>query len=235
MRQRVLVLAGMTLLVTGGCATKSFVREEIGKSETRTGQQVGRVDDDLGQEKARITGLTGQVTESTRRADEVSAASNQAALRADQAAARADQATAVASQALARADQTDGRLTRLWATRNKRTLGATVSIRFAFDRAQIDDRGETALLDVAKILQENPTVLVDLEGYTDAVGNAGYNLALSQRRVEAVRRFLVEKGVELHRIQSIGLGDSRAVADNKTKDGRDQNRRVIVKLFDLPD
>ena len=232
MRQAFLVVAGMILLVTAGCATKSFVREEVQKAEGRTGQSVGRLDTELGQEKTRMTGLTSQVADVSRRADEAGGLAGQARDRSEAAPARADQASGVAGQALARADQTEGRLNRLWTSRNKRTLGATVTVRFAFDRWKLDYRAETALLDVVKVLQENPNVVADLEGYTDSVGAPGYNLELSQRRVEAVRRFLVEKGVELHRVQSIGLGDGRPVADNKTKDGRDQNRRVIVKLFD---
>ena len=72
---------------------------------------------------------------------------------------------------------------------------------------------------------------LELEGYTDSAGDAMYNIQLSQRRSEAVRRFLVEKGVELHRIQSIGLGDIRPSADNGTAKGREQNRRVTVRTF----
>jgi len=54
---------------------------------------------------------------------------------------------------------------------------------------------------------------------------------LSQRRVEVVRRYLVEKGVDLPRIESIGLGEAQPTADNKTAQGRAQNRRVVIRLF----
>jgi outer membrane protein OmpA-like peptidoglycan-associated protein len=74
-------------------------------------------------------------------------------------------------------------------------------------------------------------LVVDLEGYTDSTGDAAYNVQLSQRRVEAVRRFLAEKGVEIHRLSSIGLGEARPVANNQTRAGRDQNRRVAIRLF----
>ena len=73
--------------------------------------------------------------------------------------------------------------------------------------------------------------MVELEGYTDSVGDGSYNVQLSQRRAEAVRRFLVEKGVEIHRIHSIGLGDIKPSADNGTPKGREQNRRVMVRTF----
>ena len=102
---------------------------------------------------------------------------------------------------------------------------------YRFDKAELDDRGQTALLDVAKQLQENPNLSVELEGYTDNVGNLPYNVQLSQRRSEAVRRFLVEKGVEMNRINSIGLGDIKPSADNTTPKGREQNRRVMVRFY----
>jgi OOP family OmpA-OmpF porin len=72
---------------------------------------------------------------------------------------------------------------------------------------------------------------VELEGFTDNIGTVPYNIGLSQRRAESVRRFLVEKGIGMSRVQSIGLGDIRPVADNKTKQGRDQNRRVTIRVY----
>src|SRR5262249_56189843 len=99
---------------------------------------------------------------------------------------------------------------------NKGSGGDTVGIGLRFEKGELDDRGQTALLDVAKQLQENPNLMVELEGYTDSVGPMPYNVQLSQRRSEAVRRFLVEKGIEMHRINSIGLGDVKPSADNNT-------------------
>ncbi len=272
MRQRHFVVPIVlgTLLVTVGCATKKFVREEIQKSETKTEQQVGRVETelktDLSQEKTRVTGVASEVTQvrgiatdATKRADQAASKADEATGRAGQAIAKADdaagkagqatakaeeatgragqaitkadEATGKAGQAIAKADETDNRLTRLWSGRNKQTLVETVVITFGFDKWELDDKGQTALLDVVRQIQGNPNVIVNLEGYTDNMGPAPYNLQLSQRRAEAVRRFLVDKGVDLHRVQSIGLGDTRPQADNKTKQGRDQNRRVAVKLF----
>jgi len=233
----VVPLVGVTLL-TVGCATKKFVREELGKSEVKVGQEVGRLEGDLGREKTRLSEVAARTTEArsvadeaTKRADKATGKADEATARAGQALTKADEAAGVAGQALAKADQTDSRLTRLWANRHKRNLGETVLVVFGFDKWQLDDRAQTSLLDVVKQLEQNPTLVVDLEGYTDNVGPGPYNVQLSQRRAEAVRRFLAEKGVELTRIQSIGLGDIRPVADNTTRQGRDQNRRVVLKLF----
>jgi outer membrane protein OmpA-like peptidoglycan-associated protein len=243
-RAALILLIAVPVLVAG-CATKKFVREEVSKSEAKLGSDVGRVEGALSEERTRVTTLTGQLGETRtaaeqagRRADEATGLAQTAQTKAEdagakagQAQARADEAYTAAGQAMAKADETGARLTRLWSNRHKRVAGDTVAILFRFDRADLDDRSQTALLDIVKQLQENPTLMVELEGYTDSTGAAPYNIQLSQRRAEAVRRFLVEKGVELHRINSIGLGDIKPAAQNTTPKGREQNRRVMVRMF----
>ena len=243
-RSLAIVVASLSL-VTVGCATKKFVREEVSKSEAKLGADVGRVDASLTEEKARTTALNdelGQTKTAVQRADQnateattlaktAQGRADEGVAKATQAQTRADEAHAAAGQAMAKADETSTRLTRLWSNRNKRVPGDTVAILFRFDKSELDDRGQTALLDVAKQLQENPNLSVELEGYTDNVGSLPYNVQLSQRRSEAVRRFLVEKGVEMNRINSIGLGDIKPSADNTTPKGREQNRRVMVRFY----
>jgi outer membrane protein OmpA-like peptidoglycan-associated protein len=218
-------------VLAAGCATKGFVREEIQKSEGRLDQQVGKLQGDLGQEQTRVTGVIAQAGEARKVADEATRLATDAASRANDAGARAAESSALAGKALAKAEDTDGRLTRLWGARNKWIPADTFTVTFGFDKWRLDDRAETAVLDAVKQLQANPGLIAALEGYSDTTGSPAHNLQLSQRRVEAVRRFLVEKGVDLHRVQSIGLGGVRPVADNKTKQGRAQNRRVTIKLF----
>jgi outer membrane protein OmpA-like peptidoglycan-associated protein len=243
-RSLAIVVASLSL-VTVGCATKKFVREEVSKSEAKLGAEVGRVDASLTDEKARTTAINDELgqtkvavqqadktaTEATTLAKTAQGRADEGVSKATQAQTRADEAHAAAGQAMAKADETGTRLTRLWSNRNKRVPGDTVAILFRFDKSELDDRGQTALLDVAKQLQENPNLSVELEGYTDNVGSLPYNVQLSQRRSEAVRRFLVEKGVEMNRINSIGLGDIKPSAENTTPKGREQNRRVMVRFF----
>ena len=205
----VFALAG-ALLVTVGCATKSFVREEMQNSEIKLGQQLSQQRESLNRQESRVSKLETDLPG---------------------VAGKATSAAEKASQALSKAEQTDSRLIRLWANRNKRELFETVVLNFGFDKWMLDDRGETTLLGVIKELKENPNLFVDLEGYTDVTGPVPYNVELSQRRVEAVRRFLVEKGVELSRIHAVGLGPVHPAGDNKTKEGRRQNRRVALKVF----
>ena len=237
-------LLGGTLLVTG-CATKKFVQEEVAKSQEKVGSDVGRVDSSLAVEKGRVEGLqkelgetraateaaAGKASAAATAAGEASSKADEASSKAADAAARANAADATAKEALGKATDTDQRLTKLWASRDKRTLTETLAVQFDFDKWVLNDGAQTRLLELVKELGEQPQLSVELEGYTDSIGGSAYNIGLSQRRAEAVRRFLVEKGIELPRIHSIGLGDIRPLADNKTKQGRDQNRRVSIRVY----
>jgi outer membrane protein OmpA-like peptidoglycan-associated protein len=135
----------------------------------------------------------------------------------------AERAVALAEQAVA--SRTEGP--------SKRRPTGTVVVNFGFDRWELDATARATLAGVVKQLKETADLVVDLEGHTDSVGTERYNLELSQRRAEAVRRFLVEQGIELHRIHFIAFGEAHPVADNKTPVGRAQNRRSVVKLFTL--
>jgi len=79
-------------------------------------------------------------------------------------------------------------------------------------------------------MQENKDKRVALSGHTDSIGSEKYNLGLSERRVTAVREYVVKKGVDGSRITGQGFGESKPIADNKTKEGRAKNRRVEVKV-----
>ncbi|HEY0482691.1 MAG TPA: OmpA family protein [Kofleriaceae bacterium] len=82
------------------------------------------------------------------------------------------------------------------------------------------------LSDVAQALKDNPTIRVEIQGHTDSQGNDKVNLKLSQRRAESVRSYLVKKGVARDRMVARGYGESVPLADNRTSEGRSQNRRV---------
>src|SRR5262249_56158054 len=119
---------------------------------------------------------------------------------------RAEAAQGRAEAAVGKADDVNSRLSRLWSGRNKRTVVETLHVQFGFDRSDLSDGAQTALLGIVKEMKTNADLSVDLEGYTDPTGPRGYNMALSQRRVESVRRYLIENGADLGRIYSIGMG-----------------------------
>jgi OOP family OmpA-OmpF porin len=79
-------------------------------------------------------------------------------------------------------------------------------------------------------LSQHATAPVTLEGHTDSVGSVEYNQRLSERRANAVRQYLIEKGIASSRIRVVGYGKLRPIADNKTDDGRAINRRVEFEV-----
>lgn len=83
---------------------------------------------------------------------------------------------------------------------------------------------------VAGILNQYPDTLIRVEGYTDSVGADTYNMDLSQRRANAVKTLLVQRGVAAGRIEVIGYGETMPVATNSTEAGRQMNRRVEIKI-----
>jgi outer membrane protein OmpA-like peptidoglycan-associated protein len=101
------------------------------------------------------------------------------------------------------------------------------AVYFDLGKDTIQARSFALLDDVARILRENPQVArVSIEGHTDASGPADLNRMLSKARAEAVRAYLVSKGVAADRLEAKGFGPDRPVADNATKEGREKNRRV---------
>jgi iron complex outermembrane receptor protein len=101
---------------------------------------------------------------------------------------------------------------------------------FELNSAKLKVESDPALDLMARILKDDPKLMVDIEGHTDNTGSSAYNLKLSRDRAASVKAGLVQRGVEDNRIDSKGFGESQPVAENKTADGRAQNRRVVVKL-----
>jgi len=100
------------------------------------------------------------------------------------------------------------------------------TIYFEFKKAVIKPVSFALLDEVALALTDNPKIMVRIEGHTDAVGNDKTNLKLSQKRADAVRTYLVKKGIDPARMEAMGYGETVPIADNRTQEGRDQNRRV---------
>jgi outer membrane protein OmpA-like peptidoglycan-associated protein len=202
---RIAVLLPAVLMVVSGCATRDWVRDLVGKKEAEIG---GRMDG-LGNQIKTTDANLGETTKLALGAGE-----------------RADGAVAKADGAMAKAGNVDSRLTRIWSNRYNQKAVDTVEVYFGFDQAELSDGAQTALVGVVKELEANPTLVVKLGGFTDPKGSKSYNYALAQRRVEAVRRFLADKGVQLSRVQAIGMGP---LGERGTPD--EKKRRVTVTLM----
>ena len=79
------------------------------------------------------------------------------------------------------------------------------------------------------LAQKNPEMKVDLSGHTDWIGTEGYNQALSERRADSVKQYLIRKGVDAGRITTHAYGETRPIAPNDTAEGRAKNRRVEIR------
>lgn len=106
-----------------------------------------------------------------------------------------------------------------------------VDIKFPFASARIRDEDRPVLDAFAQLLERHPELHVVLEGHTDWIGSAEYNLALSQARARAVRDYLVfVRGIAPERLRAVGFGESRPIADNRTEAGRARNRRMVAEV-----
>ncbi|MFZ2122936.1 MAG: OmpA family protein [Rhodoferax sp.] len=101
---------------------------------------------------------------------------------------------------------------------------------FDFDKSVLKPEGKAKLDDLAAKVKDINLEVVIAVGHTDATGPDGYNQKLSVRRSEAVKAYLVSKGIEKNRIYTEGKGEAQPVADNKTREGRAKNRRVEVEV-----
>ncbi len=109
--------------------------------------------------------------------------------------------------------------------------GVIKGIYFDVDKDTIKSNSATTLNSAVKVLKEFPDVNVEISGHTDSDGDRDYNVDLSRRRAESVKKYLVDKGIEANRLHIRGAGPDEPIADNKTKKGKALNRRIEFKLM----
>jgi peptidoglycan-associated lipoprotein len=106
-------------------------------------------------------------------------------------------------------------------------------VKFGFDQSDLNDSARGTLEQLLTQLKaDNKNVYIEIQGHTDSYGSEAYNEKLGMSRAEAVRRYLSENGIPLHRISTISYGESRPVTDNRTRAGRSKNRRVVIQVLE---
>ena len=211
---------GLTLLATG-CATKKYVRNSLDPLEAR----LGKVEENTDQNSHRITNVD-------QRAQTGIAEAKTQADSADKNATTADQ-HAQSAQTLAQSSMTEAQRVReeLKNSDNFQTL-KTETVLFGFNRSNLDQNAQQKLADIASLVSGKKRFIIEVQGYTDRTGPAAYNLELSRRRANAVVRYLtLEEKVPLARVFRIGYGEDAPAASNDTRQGREQNRRVEVRVL----
>lgn len=201
MKKFILAASAIAALSLGGCATKDFVREEVAAVDAKA--QAGQAA--LGQQITQQKGTLDQ---------------HQAQL------AKLDQATQDAlNRATAAGKLAEGKFLYTMVLSDD-------SVKFPADSATLSKEAEERLNSfVEKLKTDNRNVYLEIQGHTDSLGSATANQRLGQARAEAVRVFMSKHGVPLNRMATISYGKDDPVADNKTRDGRAQNRRVVLVVM----
>ncbi|MFV8756757.1 OmpA family protein [Nannocystaceae bacterium ST9] len=109
----------------------------------------------------------------------------------------------------------------------------TEKIMFEYDKAVIQDASFGLCDEIVDVVQKNPRIKkISIEGHTDGDGSAKYNKKLSQKRADAVMKYLVDHGVDATRLQSVGHGEDKPIGPNDTDEGKEKNRRVEFLILE---
>ncbi|MBN2717443.1 MAG: OmpA family protein [Deltaproteobacteria bacterium] len=109
----------------------------------------------------------------------------------------------------------------------------TEKVMFEYNKADIQEVSNDLLNDVATVLKQNPNIKkIRIEGHTDSDGTEDYNKNLSQSRADAVMQFLTDAGVDASRMEAVGYGEEKPIANNDTAEGKEKNRRVEFNILE---
>jgi peptidoglycan-associated lipoprotein len=228
MVRRFIMLVPIVALAIGGstaCATKKFVRTSVGDVNDKV-DSLGR-SVEATQERTRQN--EGRISEVDQKAQAAGQSARQANDAASQASSAANVAGTRADAAAGKADAVD---------RASRRLVYEVVLNdaegnFKFGKSELPDEAKAKLDDLITQLKADPKgVYFEVEGHTDNVGPKDVNDKIGLDRAEAVKRYLYEQHqIPLFKINVISYGQEKPVAPNTTKDGRAQNRRVVIRVL----
>ncbi len=193
-----------------GCAKKSYVQREVGevnKKVDAVSVEVEKTQQRVQQNEVRIDAVDKQAQ------------------------AGIGEAKGSAQAAMTKAQEAER------AAKGKLIYTVTLSndkVRFPVNKAEISDEAK-AMIDeaVGPLVKENRGVWFEIEGHTDNTGDAAYNFRLGEERAMAVRDYIAKThGIALNRLNVISYGEEKPVAENKTRDERAQNRRVVIRILE---
>jgi peptidoglycan-associated lipoprotein len=218
-------MLALTVAVAPACASKKFVRTEVGNVNSKVDTLSGTLEET--QERTRQN--EGRIGEVDKKAEA-------AGRSAQDARSAADAAQAKATEVGGQVTQVNGRVDEVVAASRRLVYTVTLSEdqgNFKFGKTALPDEAKSRLDEVISQLKANPNnIWIEIEGHTDNVGDKTLNERLGLERAESVKRYLYEQHqIPLHKINVISYGEDKPVAPNKTKQGRAQNRRVVVKVL----
>jgi len=228
MFRKFLVAVPIAVLAIGGstaCATKNFVRTNIGEVNDKV-DSMGRSIEETQERTRKNEGRIGEVDQKAQAAANSAQAANDAASAANTAAAGA---ASIGNAANAKFDTMD--------KASKRLVYEVVLSEdqgnFKFGKTSLPDEAKAKLDElIAQMKQDPKNIYLEIEGHTDNVGTAQTNEKIGLARAEAVKRYLYEQyQIPLHKMNVISYGKDKPIAPNKTREGRAQNRRVVIKVL----
>ena len=215
----------VTLAVAPACATKKFVRTEVGQ----VNEKVTTLGKSLEETQERVRVAETKIGEVDTKAVQAGQAAQTADKNAMVAQQTGTQAMEVGKTAVAKAEAVEASTRKLIFE----TVLTDDQAKFKSGIAKLSDEAKAALdAMVAQVKSQKSAIWVEIEGHTDSAGAATYNEQLGLARAEAVKRYLYEQHqVPLHKMNAISFGEEKPVLDNKTRDNRSQNRRVVIKVL----
>ena len=233
--RRFFMAVPIAMLVVGGstaCATKKFVRTSVGEVNDKV-DSLGKSVEETQERTRRNEGRISEVDQKAQAASQSAAQANTAAAQANSAAVQANtaagQAASVTNVAGAKADAIDKASRRLV----YEVVLSEDQGNFKFGKTVLPDEAKQKIDEmVAQLKQDPKNIYLEIEGHTDNVGPKMINEKIGLERAQAVQRYLYEQyQVPLHKMNIISYGQEKPVAPNKTKEGRAQNRRVVIKVL----
>jgi peptidoglycan-associated lipoprotein len=225
MLRKFFVAIPVLMLAGGGataCASKKFVRTSVGEVNEKV-DSMGRSLEETQERTRKNEGRIGEVDQKAQAAAQSAQQANSAAQSAQQA---ATEARNEANTKFSDIDKASKRLV-------YEVVLSEDSGNFKFGKTVLPDEAKQKIDEmVAQLKQDPKNVYIEIEGHTDNVGDKIYNEKLGLERAQAVQRYLYEQyQVPLHKMNVISYGEDKPIAPNKTKAGRAQNRRVVIKVL----
>jgi len=237
MTAQIAAMLGLSLLGTG-CATKKYVAQTVAPIDARvTGTETKNTDQDKqiaehGKNIEELDRSTSRTREQLKDTDAKAVAAGEAAAKADQ---KADGAWKAADGAKSLAQQgldANAQLARTVDAMNKFQVLKTETVLFAVNQAILNKDAKGQLEELAKSTEGLDRYVIEVQGFTDKTGSSAINDRLSQQRAQEVARVLAaEYKIPVRSITMLGEGYAQPVADDKTREGRKQNRRVEIRLY----
>jgi peptidoglycan-associated lipoprotein len=228
MLRKFFVAVPVVVLAIGGstaCATKKFVRTSVGEVNDKV-DSMGRSLEETQERTRKNEGKIAEVDQKAQAAQQSATQANDAAGAANRAAADARNEANSANSKLDTIDKTNKRLV-------YEVVLSEDSGGFKFGKTTLPDEAKAKIDQMVSHLKQDPkNVFIEIEGHTDNVGDKLINQKLGLERAEAVEHYLYEQyQIPLHKMNVISYGEDKPIAPNTTKDGRAQNRRVVIKVL----